>query len=467
MGGYNSSSSGTSSAAGSPEATPPRPLSAGGSSLLWGDSASFERVEPEQQHQQSPHDHTQIPTQSFVGLGRSLSLSASSVLSSVTNSASSLLLPSGPATTPEEEEENDESNVNHTVEDDDEEEEEDDFEQIRREDAFPPPPSFSSWVAPKIDAALTSLLTPKGVLSAVVVLLAITWRLKGSFHEGQAGKWEARFREEARRGVELDGALKVALAQAQQAVSALSTCQQEQAVCCVTRGPTVMPWIRAQGQGQEQENGIKTKQGQQVQQQGEVEKQAHPGHVNEYAGATAAPPTYSTHSQTCPPSAEPSSFPPSSGAATAMRLSTCLLHLEAGPGPCTTEALNHLTGCVGHVLTSSELVLGDVFRQVRREGGREGGRESRWVGGCGFLVSLDVTASFTSSKEDCASLPNHPSLSPSLLLSTPPFVNNRAWASWAWLKVCMTPSKALWTRQRPWQRGMWMDGWPPWLRGWR
>ena len=249
MGGYISSSSGASSDAGSPEATPPRPLSAGGSSLLWGDSASFERVENEQQQQQPPHDHTQIPTQSFVGLGRSLSLSASSVLSSVTNSASSLLLYSGPATTPVEEEESDEFNVNHTVEDDDEEEE-DGFEQIRREDAFPPPPSFSSWVAPKIDASLTSLLTPKGVLSAVVVLLAITWRLKGSFHEGQAGKWEARFREEARWGLELDEALKVALAQAQQAVSALSTCQQEQAVCCVTRGPTVMPWIRAQGQGQ-------------------------------------------------------------------------------------------------------------------------------------------------------------------------------------------------------------------------
>ena len=60
-----------------------------------------------------------------------------------------------------------------------------------------------------------------------------------------------------------------------------------------------------------------------------------------------------------------------------MRLSTCPLHLEAGPGPCTTEALNHLTGCVGHVLTSSELVLKDVFRQVRREGerGKEGERE--------------------------------------------------------------------------------------------
>ena len=371
MGGYTSSSN--SSAAGTPEGTPPRPSPpSGGSSLLWGDSASFERVEHEQQQQ---HDHTQIPTQSFVGLGRSLSLSASSVLSSVTNSASSLLLPGGPATTPEESEEREQSNtVNHTIEDD-EEEEDDDFEQIRREDAFPPPPSFSTWVAPKIDAALSSLLTPKGVLSAVVVYLAMYWRLKGTYHEGKAGVWETRFRDEARRGLELDEALKVALAQAQQAVSALSTCQQEQAVCCVTREPTMMPWIRAQ------ENGTKTKQQQQQQQQGEVEKPEmggeHRGHVNEFAGATAAPPSssssssYSTHPQTCPPS-----FPPSSGAATAMRLSNCLLHLKAGPGPCTVEAMNHLTGCVGHVLTSSELVLKDVFRQVRREGG--GGRVGGW-----------------------------------------------------------------------------------------
>ena len=231
-------------------------------------------------------------------------------------------------------------------------------------------------MAPKIDAALTSLLTPKGVLSAVVVYLAVYWRLKGTYHEGKAGVWEARFREEARRGLELDEALKVALAQAQQAVSALSTCQQEQAVCCVTRGPTVMPWIRAQGR----ENGTKTKQQRQQQQQQQQEGELgvkHQGHVNEYAGATAAPPSYSTHPQTCPPSAEPSSFPPSSGAATAMKLSNCLLHLEAGPGPCTVEALNHLTGCVGHVLTSSELVLKDVFRQVRREGGKEGGRKER------------------------------------------------------------------------------------------
>ena len=211
------------------------------------------------------------------------------------------------------------------------------------------------------------------MLSAVVVYLAMYWRLKGSFHEGQARKWEVRFREEARRGLELDEALKVALAEAQHAVGALSTCQQEQTACCVARGPTIMPWIRAQGQ----ENGTKFKKQQQQQQQQQqevkVEAQeigdAHPGHAYEFAGATIAPTSYSTDPKTCPSSVEPSSFPPSSGAATAMRLSNCLLHLHAGPGPCTNEALNQLTGCVGHVLTSSELVLKDVLRQVGGEGG--------------------------------------------------------------------------------------------------
>lgn len=63
-----------------------------------------------------------------------------------------------------------------------------------------------------------------------------------------------------------------------------------------------------------------------------------------------------------------------------MHLSNCLLQLHAGPGPCTTDALNQLTGCVGHVLTSSELVLKDVLRQVGLRGGSVDGLLTASVG---------------------------------------------------------------------------------------
>lgn len=137
MGFYKSSPSSTE---GSVQTTPPPP----GNSLMWGDSALYERVEHVQEQEEPQQDHTQIPSQSFVGLGRSLSLSASSVLNSVTSSASNLLLTGGsngsPCPTPKAAHAPKEgSSVGENKDED-----EDDFEKVRREDAFPPPPSFGT-----------------------------------------------------------------------------------------------------------------------------------------------------------------------------------------------------------------------------------------------------------------------------------------------------------------------------------
>ncbi|EWM26344.1 hypothetical protein Naga_100268g5 [Nannochloropsis gaditana] len=139
MGFYKSSSSSTE---GSVQTTPPQP----GNSLMWGDSALYERVEHVQEQEEPQQDHTQIPSQSFVGLGRSLSLSASSVLNSVTSNASNLLTGGSngfPCPTPK---------AAHAPKEgssvgEEKDEDEDDFEKVRREDAFPPPPlSARGWV---------------------------------------------------------------------------------------------------------------------------------------------------------------------------------------------------------------------------------------------------------------------------------------------------------------------------------
>lgn len=363
MGFYKSSSSSTE---GSVQTTPPQP----GNSLMWGDSALYERVEHVQEQEEPQQDHTQIPSQSFVGLGRSLSLSASSVLNSVTSNASNLLTGGSngfPCPTPK---------AAHAPKEgssvgEEKDEDEDDFEKVRREDAFPPPPSFGTWMGPKLDSALGYLLTLKGVTSAVIMYLAVYWRLKGSFYEGQAGKWEARYREQVDKGRTMEAALKTALAEAMQARDGLALCQEEQASCCLTRGPTPMPAMPANPTGAKNESGT-------LESGTSSPANERRGGRSGRKGAHSHPisnPDPSFTSVGSPPRPEPSvvpptprrpSFLPPGGSSPTPHLSRCLLHLDVNQSPCTAEALQHLTGCVGHVLTSSELVLKEALKQVRR-----------------------------------------------------------------------------------------------------
>ncbi len=303
------------------------------------DSSSFERVDHEEE---GGHDHPHIPSQSFVGLGRSLSLSASSVLSSVTG-ASSLLgasteVPAVPLREADEEEE-EETEYNGG------------FEEIRHEDALPstPPPSF------KLDAVLGSLLKPKGLLSAVVVYLAMYWRLRGTYMEGQAAKWEARYHEEVQRGAEANLALKAAEDQAMATLTALYTCQEEQSKCCVAKSPTHMPPYQGS------ENA--TKRG-----KGKVEDEA------TTESAVVHVPSLNQKTRDLAGAAAGHRAPSSSSSPSSSRhlecdmgepltiLDNCILHLEAGP--CTTEALLQVSGCVGNILTSSEEVLKDMLRHT-------------------------------------------------------------------------------------------------------